>query len=46
MVCNGTHLVPALVPNKHDERTVVLFDIVVDEDWDAGVELLAHGGGC
>ena len=42
---SATHLVPALVSNKHYERTVVLFDIVVDEDGDARVELLAHERG-
>ena len=37
-----THLISTLVSDKDYEGTVVLLDIIVDEDWDAGVELLAH----
>lgn len=39
---NYTHLISTLVSDKDYERTVVLLDIIVDEDWDAGIKLLAH----
>lgn len=41
-VSHCTHLVPSLVPDQHYERPMVLLDIVVDEDGQAGIKLLAH----
>ena len=38
----NAYLVSAFVSYKHYERTMVLLDIVVDEDGYPWVELLAH----
>ena len=38
----NAYLVSAFVSNKHYERTMVLLDIVVDEDRDSGIQLFPH----
>ena len=38
----STYLVPSLVSDKDYERAMVLLHIVVNEDGDPRVELLAH----
>ena len=38
----NAYLVSAFVSHKHYERTMVLLDIIVDEDGYPWVELLAH----
>ena len=39
------YLIPSLVPHENYERPVVFLDIIVDEDGDTRVELLAHESG-
>ena len=38
----NTHLISALVPDQDYEGAMVFLDIIVDENGNAGVELLAH----
>ena len=37
-----TYLVPPFVSDEHYERPMILLDIIVNEDGDARIELLAH----
>ena len=36
------YLVPALVADENDEGSVVLLDIVVDENRNSGIQLFSH----
>lgn len=38
-------LIPSLVPYENYEGTMVLFDIIVDENWNTLVKLLPHAEG-
>lgn len=37
-----THLISALVSDEYYKRTMVVFDIIVDQDRDPRIELFAH----
>ena len=44
MIADGrSHLVPGPVANEDYEGSMIVFDIVVDEDRYTGIKLLAHG---